>query len=281
MNWKLPVKLGLSAAIVWLVLRGIDQQDLWQSLRQAKPVWLVWAAGWFTLSKIIAAHRYHGFLNAEGIGLTRAQNLRLYWTGMYYNLLLPGGISGDAYKIKVLHDRDGVSVKRLTAVTLLERASGAAALVQLALALVPFLPGSNPWRAGASLAMLAGSIPVTRWLFRLTGGPARALWGSSSLQSVSVQISQGIAAIGIVVGLGAGSDWLPYTALFLASSVVAMLPLTIGGTGARELTFMWGAGILHTNPETAVAVAFLFYLVSTLIAFAGIAGSLDDRYLTK
>jgi uncharacterized membrane protein YbhN (UPF0104 family) len=281
MNWKLPVKLGLSAAIVWLVLRSIDKQVLWQALQQANPLWILWAGGWFTLSKIIAAHRYHAFLSAEGILLSNAQNRRLYWTGMYYNLLLPGGISGDAYKIKVLHDRDGVSVKRLTTITLLERASGAAALAQLALVLVPLLPAASPWWTAVSVAMLAGSIPVTYWLFQLTGGPAKALWRSSSVQSVGVQIAQGIAVIGIAMALGAGNDWLPYTALFLVSSVVAMLPLTIGGTGARELTFMWGANILRTDPETAVAVAFLFYLISTLIAFTGIAGSLSNKYLTK
>lgn len=280
MNWTLPLKLILSAAIIWLVFRSIDGQDLWHVLRRANPLWLLWAAGWFTLSKIIAAHRYRAFLSAEGIRLTQAQNLRLYWTGMYYNLLLPGGISGDAYKIKVLHDRDGVPIKRITAITLLERASGAAALAQLALLLIPLLPVPSWWK-WVSFALLIASIPATYWLFRLTGGPVRALWGSSSMQSVAVQIAQGISALGIAMALGAGNDWVPYTFLFLVSSAVAMLPLTIGGTGARELTFMWGANILHTNPETAVALAFLFYLISTFIAFTGIAGSLNNRYLTK
>ena len=45
--------------------------------------------------------------------------------------------------------------------------------------------------------------------------------------------------------------------------------VTIGGTGARELTFLWGAKVLNLDAEKAVAVAFLFYLLSTLVSLGG------------
>jgi hypothetical protein len=49
-----------------------------------------------------------------------------------------------------------------------------------------------------------------------------------------------------------------------------MIPITIGGAGARELTFMYGAQFLDIQIEKAVAIAFLFYLISTLVSFFGI-----------
>ncbi len=280
MNWKLALKLGLSVLIIWLVLRNIDERLLWNTLRRAHPGWLLWAAVWYTVSKIISAWRFNAFLNTENIFLDTRQQLRLYWVGMYYNLLLPGGISGDGYKIKLLHDRDGAPVKRLVAITLLERLSGAAALAQWCLLLSLGMPLVQPWWWAPVLLLLL-SVPVTWWLFRITGGGVPALWTSSSLQSLAVQAAQIASTLGIIWSLGEGHLWLEYTILFLISSVVAMLPLTIGGTGARELTFLWGAQYLGADPELAVAIAFLFYLVSTLVAFSGIAFSLDLSYLAK
>ena len=135
MNWKLLLKLALSVLIIGLVLAAIDERMLWNTMQRAHPGWLGWALVWFVASKVMASYRFNAFLQTENIVLDTGQQLRLYWLGMYYNLLLPGGISGDGYKIKLLHDRDGASVKRLVAITLLERLSGAAALAQWGLGL--------------------------------------------------------------------------------------------------------------------------------------------------
>jgi uncharacterized membrane protein YbhN (UPF0104 family) len=94
-----------------------------------------------------------------------------------------------------------------------------------------------------------------------------------SLQALLVQLFQLLSALGLVLSLGQGAQWLPYALLFLVSSVAAMLPLTIGGTGARELTFLAGAPLLGVDAEQAVAIAFLFYLISTAVALTGMAFS--------
>ena len=60
---------------------------------------------------------------------------------------------------------------------------------------------------------------------------------------------------------------------FLLSSIVAVLPLTIGGVGARELVFVYAhqyAGI-----EEAAAVAF------SLIFFSDYSGSFFDRSIRE
>jgi hypothetical protein len=287
MNWKLLLKLALSVLIIGLVLAAIDERMLWNTMQRAHPGWLGWALVWFVASKVMASYRFNAFLQTENIVLDTGQQLRLYWLGMYYNLLLPGGISGDGYKIKLLHDRDGASVKRLVAITLLERLSGAAALAQwgLGLGILGFWISDWGFRIGdfrlVLALLLALSVPVTWWLFRLTGGGVTALWGRSSLQSLVVQGAQLVAALGIIWSLDQGSLWLAYSILFLASSVAAMLPLTIGGTGARELTFLWGAQYLGADSEMAVAIAFLFYVVSTAVAFSGVAFGFDMGWLER
>lgn len=274
--WKTALKLVLSVAIIWIVLHGIDERVLLNLLGRAHPGWLAWAVVWFTLSKIIGALRFNALLRTEQIHLSERRNLRLYWLGMYYNLLLPGGISGDGYKIKLLMDAFGTPLKRLFAVTLLDRVGGVIALGQLCLALAFGIPVLRPyWWAGV-LGLMA-SVPVSLLIYKKLGGELIHVWTKTSLLSLAVQGAQLVATLGIVLALGEGAKWAEYSVLFLSSSVVAMLPLTIGGTGARELTFLWGAGFLNIDSEKAVAIAFLFYLISTAVAFAGVVFSFDEK----
>ncbi|GAB4497116.1 MAG: lysylphosphatidylglycerol synthase transmembrane domain-containing protein [Saprospiraceae bacterium] len=280
MNWKTALKLVLSVVIIWLVLRGIDEKVLAATLRQSNFGWLLWGGVWFVFSKIISAVRFNILLATEKIHLSEKQNLRLYWLGMYYNLLLPGGISGDGYKIKLLMDAYGTPFKRLFAATLLDRVGGALALGQLCLLLAFGIPELRPfWWAG--VAGLALSVPASLLIYKKLGGELMQVWGKTSLLSLAVQTAQLIATLGIVLSLSEGARWLEYSVLFLVSSVVAMLPLTIGGTGARELTFLWGAAFLNIDSEKAVAIAFLFYLISTVVAFVGIFFSFDEHLLSK
>ncbi len=276
MHWKTAFKLALSVVIIWLVLRGIDERLLLATMRQANFWWLAWAAVWFVFSKTISALRFNALLATENIHLSSPQNLRLYWLGMYYNLLLPGGISGDGYKIKLLMDVFGAPFKRLFAVTLLDRVGGVMALGQLCLVLAFGIPALRPfWWAG--LLALAASIPVSKLIYKKLGGELSQVWQKTSLLSLAVQAAQLVATLGIVLALGESAKWLEYSILFLISSVVAMLPLTIGGTGARELTFLWGAVFFQIDSEKAVAIAFLFYLISTAVAFVVLAFSFYEN----
>lgn len=278
MKVKTAIKIGLSVAILYIVLHSIDEHLLWNTLKQSRPGWLVWAAVWFVASKIISAVRFRILLQTENIHLSDQKNLRLYWLGMYYNLLLPGGISGDAYKIKILMDAYEAPFKRMFAVTLLDRVGGVIALGQLCIALTFGIPGLQPY-TWLGMVCMALSLPVSWWIYQKSGGSLNSVWGRTSLLSVAVQTTQLIATLGIVIALGESAHWMEYSVLFLISSVVAMLPLTIGGTGARELTFLWGAGLLHIDPEKSVAIAFVFYLISTLVALVGIAFSFDEKII--
>jgi uncharacterized membrane protein YbhN (UPF0104 family) len=58
--------------------------------------------------------------------------------------------------------------------------------------------------------------------------------------------------------------------LFLLSSVVAVLPFTIGGIGARELVFIFGADYLLIDKNTAVAFSILFFIITAVSSLSGI-----------
>ena len=62
----------------------------------------------------------------------------------------------------------------------------------------------------------------------------------------------------------------PYILIFLLSSIVAVLPFTIGGLGAREVVFLWGSNQFLLNRDEAVCISLLFYLISVIISLIGI-----------
>src|SRR5690606_20562139 len=227
---KTLVKLAVLAAIVFLIVRKIDERVLLQTLGEAHPGWIAWAVGWYALSKVIAAFRFNTLLRAEGIWLSHRENLKLYWLCMYYNLLLPGGTSGDGYKIKVLMDACGRTLKRLLAITLIDRITGIVALGPVALLLVFWIPEIRAYWPWTMPAMLL-SLLVSRMLYAWDGGNLPRAWRTAAVQSIGVQGAQMFATWGLVTALGQGSRWADYLILFLASSVVAMLPITGGGAG--------------------------------------------------
>jgi uncharacterized membrane protein YbhN (UPF0104 family) len=110
------------------------------------------------------------------------------------------------------------------------------------------------------------SYGLGRWGF----GEFRSAFGRTSWQALGVQGSQVLCAWALLLALGQGSGpVLPYLLVFLASSIAAVLPLTVGGLGARELTFFYGAKLFGLNAPVAVSISVLFYVVSAAVSLVG------------
>lgn len=278
-SWvKTLIKLAVLGVIIFLVVRKIDERLLLRLMASVNPIWILWAILFFALSKFIAALRFNTLLRSDGIYISTLQNVKLYWLCMYYNLLLPGGISGDGYKIKVLMDQFKRPFKRLLTITLIDRISGMIALGQIGLILMYFVPFAQPYHIWIIPLMVAslGIIWVLYKMFKV-----EKAWWINTIQSIGVQGAQAIATMGLVIALDQLIHWADYLILFLVSSLVAMVPMTIGGAGAREITFLFGSKFLNIDPEKAVAIAFLFYLVSTFVSFMGIVFSLKTNPLQQ
>jgi len=278
-SWvKTLIKLAVLGVIIFLVVRKIDERLLLRLMASVNPIWILWAILFFALSKFIAALRFNTLLRSDGIYISTLQNVKLYWLCMYYNLLLPGGISGDGYKIKVLMDQFKRPFKRLLTITLIDRISGMIALGQIGLILMYFVPFAQPYHIWI-IPLLVASLGIIWVLYKMF--KVEKAWWINTIQSIGVQGAQAIATMGLVIALDQLIHWADYLILFLVSSLVAMVPMTIGGAGAREITFLFGSKFLNIDPEKAVAIAFLFYLVSTFVSFMGIVFSLKTNPLQQ
>jgi len=269
-RWSLTAaKLAVTGLLCWYVLSRIDLRATGMVLKQAGWLWLIPAWVFFVLSKMVSSDRLNLYFGAIGIHLSRWANLRLYLLGMFYNLFLPGGIGGDGYKVYWLHQRTQVSAKSLTFAVLLDRINGMLAIVALSLLsllLLP-LPLWVKWAAPLSVPIGYGLyVFAIKHFFK----EFISLSHITSLYSVLVQGLQCVSVFCIIRALGIHGQDAGLLVLFMISSVVAVLPFTIGGLGARELVFVTGSPLLLLDPNSSVSISILFYLITVTGSLPGL-----------
>jgi uncharacterized protein (TIRG00374 family) len=87
--------------------------------------------------------------------------------------------------------------------------------------------------------------------------------------SIVGQLAQMAAVVCLLLALGVQDKFLAYQAVFLLSSIVAVLPLTIGGVGARELVVVYAHSYAGIQETEAVAFSLLFFLISAAVSLSG------------
>ncbi len=271
--FKSVIKLLITLWALYYVFHNIDTNALLRLLKTSDLQWLFLAFLAFNASKIVSSIRLNYYFHAIGIFLSEITNLRLYYLGMFYNLFLPGGISGDGYKIYILAKRHNSSYSKLFGATLLDRISGLSALLFLAgilFALSSFAELS-PILSLLSWFTVILSIPASYFVTKKFFTLYLNIFSHTTLLAFVVQLLQLLSAMLIVWALPeANASMMDYLTLFLISSVVAVLPISIGGIGVRELTFFYGFGLIGGDTTMAVAFSLIFFLITALSSLLGI-----------
>ena len=65
-------------------------------------------------------------------------------------------------------------------------------------------------------------------------------------------------------------DYINFAVLFSVASMIAIIPISIGGAGLRELTFLYGAEFLGVAAELGVAFAMMSFVLYVLTALTGV-----------
>jgi hypothetical protein len=265
------LKIGISAALLYFIFTKIPFSEVLTIVRKSQPLFVFGALLLFVVSKIIAAFRVNLYFHEIGVPLTQKSNLKLSLLGMFYNLFLPGGIGGDAYKGYYIKQHFDVSTKKVVAVLLLDRLSGLLLLFVFACLLgitieVPELQPFN-WLIGLC-------IPLSVLIFwglqqRFFTYVLPVFWRSTALSSL-VQLAQLGCILLILQALNIQVSTLEYLFIFLISSIVSVLPLTIGGIGSRELVFLYGALWLGLEEDRSVGISMLFFLITAFVSLLGI-----------
>jgi uncharacterized membrane protein YbhN (UPF0104 family) len=268
---KLFIKIAVTAVCLWYVSRKINWAESFRIIQNSNWLWLFIATLLFTASKIVSAIRLNIYFHNIDLKLSQTANLKLYWLGMFYNLFLPGGIGGDAYKVILLNRSYRYPPRQITAAVLLDRISGVVGLGILAIVYhYAVFTGTN-YSLPLLLLLPVGLAVYYFFVQKIFPSFTKGFWPTLWL-GLAVQGLQVLCAYSIMMALHIYEHHAVYILLFLLSSIVAILPLTIGGLGAREVVFLWGSNtLLHlSNDPTPVSISISFYLITLVISFIGV-----------
>jgi uncharacterized membrane protein YbhN (UPF0104 family) len=277
---KTFLKIAVTAVALYFVIRKINVSDVLRLYSQSNLFYIFIALLLFALSKLVSAWRLNIYFRALDLELSEKTNTQLYMLGMFYNLFLPGGIGGDGYKVYLLQKQYQTGTKKILGAVLSDRISGMVALAVLAL-------------IGASCLQFQGSPEFTVYNLQFTIYnliflliPLVFLCYYFFIKYIYpyflkinlitfgygfiVQLLQVACAWFLLLALGENEHHLAYLVIFLVSSAVAVLPISIGGVGVRELTFLYGSQLLNVDMNVAVGISFLFYLITAVVSLAGL-----------
>ncbi|WP_373517540.1 lysylphosphatidylglycerol synthase transmembrane domain-containing protein [Pricia sp.] len=264
------LKIAISLVLIYFVFTKVDFREVWAILQKSRPVYIGLALVFFIASKVFSAFRLNLYFHRLGVLLTQKSNLRLYLLGMFYNLFLPGGIGGDAYKGYIIRKKFEVGTKKVVAVLLLDRLSGMLLLFVYACLLAMGLNDRllSDYRILFGLGTVLGILVF--WLLnkRFFEYVFPVFWKSVGYSAL-VQGLQLASLYCILCALSVENHILAYLFVFLISSIVSVVPLTIGGIGSREVTFYYGALWLGLNQDTSIGISMTFFLITAIVSLLG------------
>lgn len=293
---KLLVRLGVSAALLYFVLRSIDLTAFAQRVTSMNPAWLALALIVYAAQQMIGVWRWDRLLRAQHVEVAKKKLAESIWVSMFFNNFLPSNIGGDVVRITDTAPAAG-SKTLATTVVLVDRALGLTALLVVA-------------AVGAFIAWLTGMyVPGSRWLWLACGGliasaifviampdfvshllaPVRALnkpWVTKRAQRLEEAVMRFGKAPGVLAGAFGAAIVVQITivafylltakglsvplplllgaVLIPVSLAVQMAPISINGFGVREAVFAFFFRRFGLPADAAVALS----LVSTGMVMA-------------
>jgi uncharacterized membrane protein YbhN (UPF0104 family) len=261
-----------TALALYFVLRKTDLAQLFSTIRNANPWYLLLSLIFFNISKLFNALRLNRFLKAIGIELSTIYNLKLYYLGMFYNLFLPGGVGGDGYKIYLLQKNHGLKMINIFHAVLWDRIGGMFALLFLSIALL--LPSSFalefPHFVPYAWAALAATYPLLLLINKLFYKQFVGIFTITAVESMLVQVTQTISALFVLQAIALHTNQIDYLAIFLISTIATILPISIGGAGAREITFYYLLNVVRLDTNPGVALSLIVFGMNAISSLAGV-----------
>ena len=266
---KTLLKISITGLSLYLVSRKVEFNDLKDAFEKSNPLFLFLAFIAFVISQVISSSRLNTFFKGIGLNISETYNFKIYLLGMFYNLFLPGGIGGDGYKIFLLRKKFKIKGRRLFQAIFFDRLTGLWALGLINATLIIFIPQLSIPNWAPVLVVTIGTIAYYVIMRKFFSDYSK-YFALSHLKALMVQSMQVVSVILLMYALNFEGKFSPYLFMFLLSSLVAIFPFTVGGLGARELVFVYGAQYFQMDQHLAVIISLLFYCISAILSFSGI-----------
>lgn len=306
------VKIVVSSGLLYLLFsRGnVHLADVWQQMRTASPAWIAASLAIYFVMIVIATWRWRVLLAAQHLVLAFRTLLSSFLVATFFNNFLPSNIGGDVIRIADTSKAAGSKTLAAT-IVLVDRgigllglgfvaAAGATVAARRSEAIGPLGPGLL-WAGLAGAIAVASSVVLMprgvgfllrplhalhqEWfeerIGRLVGALARfretprallaCFTGAIAVQTIIVLFYAALAR-----GLGIDVPLRHLAILVPLSFLIQMLPVSVGGLGVRETTFVVYLTQLNVPKESAFALSLVSGFVILLFSTTGAVA-----YLTR
>jgi uncharacterized membrane protein YbhN (UPF0104 family) len=287
------LKIVVSLVLIIVILRSINLNALWHVVRNANPWYLLAAQAALMLGVVVRAYRWQILVHDQGVDASLKELTAFYFVGFLFNNLLPSGFGGDAVKMYELSQRSHRGAEAVSSV-LVDRFMGLIALQTIGLIALVFSWQLVPTQIKVLTVVLFSASLIAAWVVSY-----RPLWefladrlplfnrllsieavGSlvSSLQSYSGSALLRALGVGLVfnviliaanvlIGLALGVDVpLAFYMIFVPlTSLVLILPISFAGLGVREGAYVVLFGQAGVEPEVALSMSLLVYVLGTVM----------------
>lgn len=297
----LGIRLAVSVGLILWIIRTVEWGDFARTVQATDPVYLALSLAVDPVLVWISARKWQILLRARSQDAGVATCYRLYLVGFFFNNFLPTNVGGDVVRAHLMGRRTGHATDALASV-FVERFTGITALVGLVLIGIPFTPerlyaAPVGWGVGALVLvylLLLWAVLDPRFL-RLTRGRTslplvekiarfqqtlhayrehpRALVACVAL-SVLFYLFAGLSTY-FAARAFHGSlrilDALLATPVIL---IIVLFPVSIGGLGLLEWSYLFTLGRLGIPPAVGVSAGLLMRMKTILLSLAGAVGYL-------
>ena len=266
---KTILKIGVTSLLLYWVFSKVPFSEVKGRLLHANYWWMLAGVAFYFLSMVASSWRLLSFFKSIDLRLNPRFNFRLYLLGIFYNLLLPGGIGGDGYKIYLLHKKYNFPTKKVFLAILFDRLSGLWAIGLIVVTLKIFIP-LIPVNIALLLTIFVAGTAIYYTVVKIFFKEFTRHFFKGHAKAILVQSTQVITILCVLMGQDFHGKFAPYLLSFLLSALAAVLPISVGGAGIREYIFKVLAGWLNMNVGLAVFLSISFYLISLIVALSGI-----------
>ncbi len=283
------------AAIIALLMWRLGTGAFLDGLRVIDTGALLAALGIGVATTVLSAWRWCLVARGLGLRLSLTGAVADYYTALFLNAALPGGVLGDVDRA-VRHGKDSGDVGRGVRAVVLERTAGQLVLVAVGVTVLLTVPSpvlSQLQRHGPALALAGLGLAAVAVIALLTGRRlrrgtsraaraartgltevrtgllARGAWPGIVLASTIVLA--GHLATFVVAARAAGSTApvLRLVPLMLLALLAMSLPLNVGGWGPREGVTAWAFAAAGMSATQGLTIAVVYGLLAFVAALPG------------
>jgi len=277
---KIILIIAVTGGLLYYVFSHVPFAKIKDRLINANRMWLLAAILSYFASMLFSSWRLLSFFKSINLRFDWRVNLRLYFVGLCYNVLLPGGIGGDGYKIYLLHKHYNQPTKKIFLAILFDRLSGFWAIGLIVVALIILIPNFPIHLVIPLSIFLVGTaiyyLVAIKFFKEYTNN-----FVTAHLKAVGVQATQLISIIFLLLAQDFVGKFAPYLLSFLFSALAAVIPFSLGGGGVRDALFLTVSKQFNLAPDMAVYLSFSFYLISIFVALFGIYYVFNTKNLLK